>query len=156
MFGKPDDITMCEMFGAYGQDITYSQMKWLTDQMQVRGVNFMIPHSFNPQAPYDTDCPPYFYNGGFEPRYPLYRVYADYTSRLSLLLSGGRHVCPVAVLFAGNLRRVGKMTTPEDITSSLQDALFDCDWLPMEVFDGGTCAIDRQGNQDSTRSATRS
>ncbi len=143
VYGKPDDITMCEMFGAYGQDITYSQMKWLTDQMQVRGVNFMIPHSFNPKAPYDTDCPPYFYNGGFEPRYPLYRVYADYTSRLSLLLSGGRHVCPVAVLFAGNLQRVGKMTTPEDITSSLQDALFDCDWLPMEVFTGAgeTCRI---------------
>jgi hypothetical protein len=141
VFGKPDDIAMCEMFGAYGQDITYSQMKWLTDQMQVRGVNFMIPHSFNPQAPYDTDCPPYFYNGGFEPRYPLYRIYADYTSRLSLLLSGGRHVCPVAVLFAGNLRRVGKMTTPEDITSSLQDAQFDCDWLPMEVFTGPTCAV---------------
>ena len=147
VFGKADDITMCEMFGAYGQDITYSQMKWLTDQMQVRGVNFMIPHSFNPKAPYDTDCPPYFYNGGFEPRYPLYRVYADYTSRLSLLLSGGRHVCPVAVLFAGNLRRVGKMTTPEDITSSLQDALFDCDWLPMEVFTGEHVPHRRQGNQ---------
>jgi len=145
VFGKADDITMCEMFGAYGQDITYAQMKWLTDQMQVRGVNFMIPHSFNPRAPYDTDCPPYFYNGGYEPRYPLYRVYADYTSRLSLLLSGGRHVCPVAVLFAGNLRRVGKMTTPEDITSSLQDALFDCDWLPMEVLTGGTCGI--EGNE---------
>lgn len=142
VFGKADDITMCEMFGAYGQDITYPQMKWLTDQMQVRGVNFMIPHSFNPRAPYDTDCPPYFYNGGFEPRYPLHRVYCDYTSRLALLLSGGRHVCPAAILFSGNLKRVGKMTTPEDITSSLQDALFDCDWLPMEVFAGGTCAID--------------
>ncbi len=142
VYGKADDITMCEMFGAYGQDITYSQMKWLTDQMQVRGVNFMIPHSFNPRAPYDTDCPPYFYNGGFEPRYPLYRVYADYTSRLSLLLSGGRHVCPVAILFSGNLRRVGTMTTPEDITSSLQDALLDCDWLPMEVFTGNTCSIE--------------
>jgi hypothetical protein len=142
VFNKPDDITICEMFGAYGQDITYSQMKWLTDQMQVRGVNFMIPHSFNPRAPHDTDCPPYFYNGGFEPRYPLYRVYADYTSRLSLLLSAGRHVCPVAVLFAGNLRRVGKAGTPEDVTSSLQDALFDCDWLPMEVLESGACTID--------------
>jgi len=105
VFNKPDDITLCEMFGACGQNITYSQMKWLTGQMQARGANFMIPHSFNPRAPYDGDCPPFFYNGGFEPRYPLYRVYADYTNRLSLLLSGGRHVCPVAVLFAGNLRR---------------------------------------------------
>lgn len=136
VFGKPDDVTMCEMFGAYGQNITYSQMKWLTDQMQVRGVNFMIPHSFNPRSPHDGDCPPYFYNGGFEPRWPLYRVYADYTSRLTLMLVGGRHVCPVALLFAGNLKQVGKMVSPEDMTSALQDAQYDCDWLPMEVFEG--------------------
>ncbi len=132
---KTDDIAMCEMFGAYGQDITYPQMKWLTDQMQVRGTNFMIPHSFNPRAPYDRDCPPYFYNGGYEPRYPLYRVYADYTSRLTLMLTGGRHVCPTAILFNGNLRRVGKYVTPEDMTTALQDAQYDCDWLPMNVFE---------------------
>lgn len=136
VFDKDDDLTMCEMFGAYGQDITYPQMKWLTDQMQVRGVNFMIPHSFNPRSPFDRDCPPYFYNGGYEPRYPLYRVYADYTSRLSILLSGGRHVCPVAVLFSGIPKQVGSMTMPEDITSAIQDALYDCDWLPFEVFEG--------------------
>ncbi|OGV70102.1 MAG: hypothetical protein A2283_14245 [Lentisphaerae bacterium RIFOXYA12_FULL_48_11] len=135
VFNKTDDITMCEMFGAYGQKITYPEMKWLTDQMQVRGVNFMIPHSFNPRAPYDTDCPPYFYNGGYEPRYPLYRVYADYTSRLSLLLAGGRHVCPIAILFGGNTKHVGKLITPEDMTSAIQDAVYDCDWLPFEVFE---------------------
>jgi hypothetical protein len=135
-YNKADHMTMCEMFGAYRQDITYPQMKWLTDQMQVRGVNFMIPHSFNPRAPFDTDCPPYFYNGGFEPRYPLYRVYADYTSRMSLLLSGGKHVCPIALLFSGIPRQVGAMTTPEDLTSAIQDALYDCDWIPFEVFEG--------------------
>ncbi|MBU4271211.1 MAG: hypothetical protein KKE86_02340 [Planctomycetes bacterium] len=135
VFGKPDDLAMVEIFGARGQDLTYREMKWWTDHMQVSGVNFMIPHSFNPRSPYDEDCPPYFYNGGFEPRWPLYRVWADYTSRLSLMLSGGRHVCPVAILFSGNLRQVGKMVTPEDMTTALQDAQFDCDWLPMEVFE---------------------
>jgi len=135
MYAKADDITMCEMFGAYGQDITYPQMKWLTDQMQVRGVNYMIPHSFNPKSPYDTDCPPYFYNGGYEPRYPLFRVYADYTSRLSLLLSGGRHVCPIAFLFLGNSKHVGKAVPPEEMTTALQDALYDCDWMPYDVFE---------------------
>ncbi len=144
VFDKKDDITMCEMFGAYGQDITYPQMKWLTDQMQVRGVNYMIPHSFNPRAPFDMDCPPYFYNGGHEPRYPLYRVYADYTSRLSLLLSGGRHVCPIAVLFSGTAKQVGKMVTPEDMTSAIQDSLYDCDWLPFEVFEGKAQLKDRE------------
>ena len=134
-FGKPDDVTMCEIFGARGQNLTYPEMKWWADHMQVSGVNFLIPHSFNPRAPRDTDCPPYFYMDDYEPRWPLYRVFADYTSRLSLLLAGGRHVCPVAVLFSGNAKQAGRMIAPEQISESLQDALFDCDWLPCDVFE---------------------
>jgi hypothetical protein len=144
VFGKPDDVAMVEIFGARGQDLTYSEMKWWTDHIQVSGVNFMIPHSFNPRSPYDGDCPPYFYNGGFEPRWPLYRVYADYTSRLSLMLSGGRHVCPLAILFGGNIRRVGKAIMPEDMTSALQDSQFDCDWLPFEVFERDTALGEKE------------
>ena len=135
-YNKTDDLAMSEIFGAYGQGITYPQMKWLCDQHQIRGVNFLIPHSFNPRAPDDTDCPPYFYNGTEDARWPLYRVWADYTNRLSLLLSGGRHVSPVAFLFCGNSVYAGKATTPENMTSTLQDALYDCDWLPYEVFEG--------------------
>jgi hypothetical protein len=95
----------------------------------------MIPHSFNPRAPFDIDCPPYFYNGGYEPRWPLYRVFANYASRLSLMLSGGRHVCPVALLFMGQSAQVGRFVPPEDMTSALQDGQIDCDWLPYEVFE---------------------
>lgn len=135
-YGKPDDLTMVEIFGARGQDLSYPEMKWWTDHMHVSGVNFHIPHSFNPRAPYDTDCPPYFYNGGYEPRWPLYRVYADYTTRLSLMLTGGQHVCPVALLYLGNSAHVGAATPPEEMTTALQDALYDCDWIPYEVFEG--------------------
>jgi len=135
VYGKQDDLAMCEIFGGYNQVLTYPEMKWLTDQHQVRGINFMIPHSFNPRAPNDRDFPPYFYNDGHEPRWPLYRVWGDYTSRLSLLLTGGRHICPVAILFSGNARRVGNYVTPEDMTTVLQDALYDCDWLPFEAFE---------------------
>lgn len=138
VYGKPDDVTMCEIFGARGQDLTYTEMKWWTDHMQASGVNFMIPHSFNPRSPYDTDCPPYFYNGGYEPRWPLYRVYADYTSRLSLLLTGGRHVCPVALLFLGQSAQVGCFVPPEEISQTLQDSLIDCDWLPYSVLEDKT------------------
>jgi hypothetical protein len=126
---------MVEIFGARGQDLSYPEMKWWTDLMQVAGINFHIPHSFNPRAPYDTDCPPYFYNDGFEPRWPLYRVYADYTSRLSLMLTGGRHVCPVALLYLGNSYHVGKAIPPEPMTTAMQDALFDCDWVPYDAFE---------------------
>ena len=51
------------------------------------------------------------------------------------MLTGGRHVCPVAILFSGNLGQVGKMVPPEDMTTALQDAQLDCDWLPMDVFE---------------------
>ena len=141
VYGKADDRAMCEIFGGYNQTLTYPEMKWLCDQHQVRGINFLIPHSFNPRAPDDTDYPPYFYNGGYEPRYALYRVWADYSSRLSLMLTGGRHVCPVAVLFSGNAKQVGEYTTPEDITSALQDVLYDCDWLPFERFEDSVTKI---------------
>lgn len=141
VYGKQDDIAMCEIFGGYNQELTYPQMKWLCDQHQVRGINFMIPHSFNPRAPNDKDYPPYFYNGGFEPRFALYRVWADYSSRLSLMLTGGHHVCPVAILFSGNAKRVGAYTTPENLTTALQDALYDCDWLPFERFEDSVTRI---------------
>ncbi len=152
VYGKTDDIAMCEIFGAYGQDVTYPQMKWLTDQMQVRGVNYMVPHSFNPHAPYDRDCPPYFYNGGYEPRYPLHRVYCDYTSRLSLLLSGGRHVAPVAFLFLGQSYHAGMKIRPDEMSDALDDALFDCDWMPYDAFNesrinGGTIALHKERYQ---------
>ena len=137
-YGKRDDLAMVEIFGARGQDLSYREMKWWTDHMQVSGINFHIPHAFNPRSPNDRDCPPYFYNNGHEPRWPLYRVYADYTSRLSLMLSGGRHVCPVAFLYLGNSHHVGESVAPEDLTTALQDALFDCDWLPYEVFEEDT------------------
>lgn len=132
---KDNDIAFCEIFGAYGQKITYPQMKWLLDWEQVRGVNYQVPHSFNPRAPHDTDCPPYFYNGGFEPRWPLYRVWADYASRLSLMLTGGRHVCPVAFLHLGQSYHVGEKLRPEELTSALQDAQFDCDWLLYDAWE---------------------
>ncbi|MFQ5808179.1 MAG: glycosyl hydrolase, partial [Armatimonadota bacterium] len=138
VYGKPEDLAMVEIFGARGQDLPYPEMKWWTDHMHVSGVNFLIPHSFNPRGPRDTDCPPYFYNGGFEPRWPLYRVFADYTSRLSVMLSGGRHVCPVALLFLGNSRHVGESITPEQMSAALQDALYDCDWMPYDVFEDDT------------------
>lgn len=141
VYGKPDDVAMCEIFGARGQDVTYPEMKWWADHMQVSGINFLIPHSFNPRAPRDTDCPPYFYNGGYEPRFALYRVWADYSSRLSLMLTGGRHVCPVAVLFSGNARRTGAYATPEALTTALQDALYDSDWLPFERFEDAAAKI---------------
>jgi len=134
-YNKADDIAFCEIYGGYNQDLTYPKMKWLADWHQVRGVNLLIPHSFNPRAPYDGDYPPYFYNGGFEPRWPLYRVWADYVTRLSFMLTGGKHVCPVAFLHVGQSMHSGRTIRPEELTSTLQDALYDCDWLNYDAWE---------------------
>ena len=71
-------------------------------------------------------------------------VWADYTTRLSLMLTGGRHVCPVALLYVGQSTHEGKVITPEDMTSALQDALFDCDWVPYDAFENHAKISGRQ------------
>ncbi|MBN2307985.1 MAG: hypothetical protein JXR94_03380 [Candidatus Hydrogenedentes bacterium] len=134
-YGVKNDLAMVEIYGARGQDLGYLEMKWWLDVMQVQGINFIIPHSFNPRAPFDTDCPPYFYNNGFEPRWPLYKVWADYSVRLSGLLSGGKHVAPVAFVYPGVSGHVGEALLPEPMTDALLGGLLDCDWMPYEVFE---------------------
>ena len=132
---NPEDLAMCEIFGGYFQKLTYPEMKWLCDHHQVRGVNYLIPHSFNPHAPYDKDYPPYFYNAGFEPRFALYKVWADYSSRLSNLLTGGNHVADVAFLHLGLTLHQGKNLRPEAMTTALQDNQVDCDWLLYDAWE---------------------
>ncbi len=135
IYGKKDNLAMCEIFGGYDQKLTYPTMKWLTDHHQLRGVNFLIQHSFNPRAPFDSDYPPYFYNGGFEPRYPLHRIWASYNNRLSNLLTGGRHVCQAAFIHLGQSYHLGKNIRPEQLTATLQDALIDCDYVPFDAWE---------------------
>lgn len=135
VYDRHDGLNWCEIFGAYGQDLTYLQMKWLCDWHQSRGCNFLIPHSFNPRAPYDTDCPPYFYNGGEEPRWPLFRIWANYNNRLAAVLSNGTHVAQVAFVTPGESFHCGKTERPEGMTTVLQDAQLDCDWILYDAIE---------------------
>ncbi|MBP5510791.1 MAG: hypothetical protein J6Z49_07740, partial [Kiritimatiellae bacterium] len=129
VYNRHNGKNWCEIFGAYGQDLTYPQMKWLCDWHQYQGCYYMIPHSFNAKAPYDTDCPPFFYNDGKEPRYPLFRVWADYNNRCAKLLSDGEHVCAIAQCVPGLSAHVGKTIRPEMFAFAIQDAQLDSDWM---------------------------
>ena len=167
VYNKKDNLAFCEIFGGYWGGLGYLQMKWLADWCQVRGVNFMIPHAFDPLAPNDGDCPPYYNtlehrpNDQWklifadeklsEPRWPLYRVWADYNNRLTLWLSGGKHVCPVALIYCGLSVHLGRTVYPEPMTTLLQDALYDCDWVPYDAveknmhIDGSTAKLHKEG-----------
>ena len=140
VYNRHNGKNWCEIFGAYFQDLTYPQMKWLCDWHQYQGCYYLIPHSFNPRAPYDKDCPPYFYNGGYEPRYPLFRVWADYNNRCAKLLSDGEHICRIAQCIPGVSFHVGKTIRPEMFAFAIQDAQLDSDWMGYDVVESARIA----------------
>jgi len=151
VYNRHNGKNWCEIFGAYGQDITYPQMKWLLDWHQYQGCYYLIPHSFNPRAPYDRDCPPYFYNGGKEPRYPLFRVWADYNNRCALLLSEGEHVCHIAQCIPGVSFHAGKTIRPEMFAFAIQDAQLDSDWMGYDVVESARIATDPRTGRPALR-----
>lgn len=90
---------LCESFGGIFMDATMQRMKWLTDWEYVLGVNLLNPHGFHYtlEGPRKRDWPPSMFY-----QYPWWRFYGEfsrYVARLSHLLSGGRHVAKVAVLW---------------------------------------------------------
>lgn len=93
---------ICESFGGIFMDATMQRMKWIADWEYVLGVNLLNPHGFHYtlEGPRKRDWPPsQFY------QYPYWRHYQklnDYISRLSRLLSGGRHMARMAVLWPIN------------------------------------------------------
>jgi len=151
VYNRHGGMNWCEIFGAYGQDITYPQMKWLCDWHQYQGCYYLIPHSFNPKSPYDRDCPPYFYNGGYEPRYPLFRVWADYNNRCAMLMSDGEHVCAIAQCIPGISYHVGKTIRPEMFAFAIQDAQLDSDWMCYDAVESASIAKNPRTDRPALR-----
>ena len=131
---KKKGRTMCELFGAYGWVEGLKFMKWLTDHLLVRGVNNFVPHAFSPKAFPDWDCPPHFYAGGNDPQFKYMKIWSDYTNRMSHLLSGGKHIAPVAVLYHAEAEWSGKYMPFEKIVKKLTQNQIDCDVIPADVF----------------------
>ena len=127
--------TMCEIFGAYGWEEGTSEMKYLADHMLVRGVNFFVPHAFDPAPFPDTDCPPHFYAHGNNPEYRHFGALMHYMNRAATLLSGGKPVIPAAILYVAEADWSGGdyewMQKPAHI---LYDHQIDYHFLPADVF----------------------
>ncbi|WP_338119240.1 glycosyl hydrolase [Paenibacillus polysaccharolyticus] len=96
---KKKGRTLAEVFGANGWAEGLKLMKWITDHMLVRGVNYFEPHAFSSKHFPDHDCPPHLYAKGKNPQYRYYHILNQYTNRLSHLLCGGTHVASAAVLY---------------------------------------------------------
>ena len=153
VYNRHGGLNWSEVFGAYGQDLTYPQMKWFCDWHHSQGCHYLIPHSFNPKAPFDTDCPPFFYNGGYEPRYPVFRVWADYNNRCAMLLSGGEHVCHIAQCLPGIGYHAGRTIWPAMLSFAIQDAQLDSDWMEHDAIESATVERNPRTGRPSLRTA---
>lgn len=122
---------MCEVFGAYGWGESITFMKWLVDFMLVRGINYFVPHAFNPKTN-DSDCPPYFYYGGNNPLYPAFKTLMRYTEKLSGALSEDYDVS-VAVLYHAEAEWSGLRYRPVDgVARALTENQVDFEIVPSE------------------------
>lgn len=138
---KKNGTTVCEIFGAYGWQLGLKTMKWLTDHVCVRGVNILIPHAFTPKAN-DPDCPPHFYAAGNNPQWRYFHLWSAYANRVCHLLSGGRHVAPVAVIYHAEAEWAGKYMPFERVVKALAVRQIDCDVVPIDLFiDPGALTI---------------
>lgn len=123
---------MCEMFGAYGWGEGVPLMKWLTDHMLVRGINYFVPHAFTTMYP-NPDCPPHFYAGGHYNQYRDFAKLMDYTNRMSHILGCARHIVSVALLYNAECEWCGgdfmKMQEPAE---AMYDSHIDYDIVPID------------------------
>ena len=130
---KKQGTTVCEAFGAYGWQEGLKLMKWLTDHICVRGANFIIPHAFSPKNFPDSDCPPHFYAGGHNPQFRYFHVWADYANRVCHLLTDGKHVAPVAVVYHAEAEWAGDYEPFEKTVKTLALRQIDCDVIPIDT-----------------------
>lgn len=123
---------MCEVFGAYGWAEGNRLMKWIIDYMMVRGINYYVPHAFDPKEYPDSDCPPHFYAHGRDAQFGGFRLLMDYTNRLSHLLSDGIHRAPVGLLYHGEAEWSGDYMLMQKPAKELTRNQIDFDILPID------------------------
>jgi len=87
-----------ELYGAYGHNLTYDEMKWLANWCFVRGQNLLFPHAFyySIRGPRYDERPPDV--GPNSEWWNKYKPYADACSRLSWINTDSRHICSIAIL----------------------------------------------------------
>ena len=93
---------ICESMGGLYWDCTLERMKWVADWEYVLGVNILNPHGFHYsiEGQRKRDWPPsQFYHHTW---WEEYRDFNQYLTRLGYVLTGGRHVAKLAVLYPIN------------------------------------------------------
>ena len=130
---KKKGRTVCEIFGAYGWQEGLKQMKWQTDHMLVRGVNWFVPHAFSPKDFPDEDCPPHFYARNQNAQFRYLKYLMDYTNKMCRILSGGIHIAPAAILYHAEAEWLGEYMPCQKPARILTQSQIDFDIIPVDV-----------------------
>lgn len=103
--------------------------------MLVRGVNYFVPHAFDPAPFPDADCPPHFYAHGKNPQYPEFGLLMGYMNRMAALLAG-RHIAPVALLYHAEAEWSGDYMLTQKPAACLARHGVDYDIVPADYLAG--------------------
>lgn len=145
---KKEGRLMCEAFGAYGWNEGLKMMKWIADSLIVRGVNYIVPHAFNPNKFPDWDCPPHFYAHGHNPQFRYYHVLDDYMNRMMSMFREGVYPTCVGVLYPAEMEWSGDYMPIEKPAKELtmHQISFDIlsrDYLKKAQIQNGTYIINK-------------
>jgi hypothetical protein len=90
---------MSESFGVMDWDTTFLNLKRVADWQYALGINLLVPHALyhTISGPTKRECPPSFFHQS--PHWEDFDCFVDYLRRLEDMLTGGRHVCKVAVMY---------------------------------------------------------
>ncbi len=124
-FGSPR--VLCESMGGTYWDCTLERMKWIANWEYVLGVNLFNNHGYHYsiEGERKRDWPPsQFYHHTW---WKHYGRFTTYMSRLSQVLSGGRHVAKVLVLYP--LTSIWANYTPQARTPAGDITEFDFNWF---------------------------
>lgn len=116
---KKKGRTMCEAFGAYGWNEGLKTMKWIADSLIVRGVNYLVPHAFNPKEFPDWDCPPHFYAHGHNPQFRYFSTFDSYLNRLMSIFREGHYPSKVGLFYPAETEWSGAYMPIEKPTKEL-------------------------------------
>ncbi len=126
--------SMCEIFGNYGWEEGVQLEKYLADHFMVRGVNYYVPHAFSAKKFPDPDCPPHFYAHGNHPQYRHFGALMGYMNRVCELISGGKRIVHVAIMYDGEADWTGSEERSGQTARILYDHQIDYDIIPQDVF----------------------
>jgi hypothetical protein len=91
--------TLSESFAVYGWDLSFDEMRWITNFQYVRGVNAISPMAFYSDVRGARKIGTMSDQFGANPLFSSYGSYAEYVSRLSTVMTLGDPVVEVALYY---------------------------------------------------------